>query len=337
MLTHATPGTRETVRMLTLRQPLARLAKPPHARDWLRSSLVLAPSFAPCLSVSFVAPVLRVDLNVAMNSHATHPHMARTQATTCCWQQERGNTANSRQSWFGRKRGLGSSALRAERRECDTSGTASPPLRRRRYVRPLFAEPFSKMTSESVNTRASRMLAVVVCSDLCARAEAAVAYAFTVSGVTGRSLGSKLKQRRGEEKPPARGYETTVVAMGRENAVGNVVVPGVAQRSHNPQGGASQAQRQDARPAKWDGHEPGVLVQAASLPDVVQRINEWCPTLPVVIIGHHSMDVTAVTHPNVMLCLCEDDSASAWLKRVKRLRLGRRGRRATLTSAMSSA
>jgi hypothetical protein len=159
------------------------------------------------------------------------------------------------------------------------------------------------------------MLAVIVCSDLCARAEAAVAYASTVSGVTGRSLGIERKQRRGEgKKPRASGYETTAVAVGRKNAVGNIVVPGVAQRRSNPQVGASQGQRQDERPSKWDAHEPAVLVQAASLQDVVHRVNEWCPTVAVVIIGHHAMDVTAVTHSNVMLCLCEVDSAECLIE-----------------------
>jgi hypothetical protein len=173
---------------------------------------------------------------------------------------------------------------------------------------------FSKMPSDSENTRSSRMLAVIVCSDLSARAEAAMAYASTVSGITGRRFGIKLKQRRDEGKPPARGYETTVVAVGREDAVGNVVVPGVAHETSNLQEGASQAQRQDACPVTWDAYEPAVLTQAASLQDVVHRVNQWCPSLAVVVIGHDTMDGTTVTHPNVMLYLCEDDSAECLIE-----------------------
>jgi hypothetical protein len=150
----------------------------------------------------------------------------------------------------------------------------------------------------------SRMLVMMVWSEGSAREEAAAAYAATVSAITGGVVGLKRKQRRGESRPLTRGYETTALAVGRKHAAGAATAP-----ARNPLGDASPVQQRDAVPQKWDAHEPAVLVQVASLQEVVHRINEWCPTLPVVIIGHRTMDLTAVTHPNAMLYLCEDDSA----------------------------
>jgi hypothetical protein len=158
------------------------------------------------------------------------------------------------------------------------------------------------------------MLVVMVWNEGSAREEAAAAYAATVGVITDGAVGLRRKQGRSETRPLARGYETTVLAVGREHAVWNVAVPDVAQPRRDPQGAASQAQRHDARPIKWDAHEPAVLIQASSLQDVMERINQWRPTLPVIIIGHHSMNVTAVTHPNVMLYLCDDDSAECFVE-----------------------
>jgi hypothetical protein len=178
----------------------------------------------------------------------------------------------------------------------------------------------------------SRMWVVIVWSEGGAREEAAVAYAATVSAITGGVVGLKRKPRRGEARPLAREHTTTVLAVGRKHAVG-----ATATQACHTQGGASPVQQRDTAPQKWNARPPAVLVQAASLQDVVHRINEWCSTFAVVIIAHHSVNVTTVTHSNVMLYLCEDDSDECLGSERSSCGLGRRGRKATLTSAMSSA
>jgi hypothetical protein len=118
------------------------------------------------------------------------------------------------------------------------------------------------------------MLVVMVWSEGSAREEAAAAYAATVSAITGGVVG----------------LNRTIQAC-------------------HPQGDATPVQQRDTVPRKWNARRPAVLVQAASLQDVVHRVNQWCPTCAVVIIAHHSVNVTTVTHPNVTLYLCEDNSA----------------------------
>jgi hypothetical protein len=89
------------------------------------------------------------------------------------------------------------------------------------------------------------MLVVMVWSEGSAREEATAAYAATVGAITGGVVDLKRKPRRGETRPLAREYESAVLAVGREHAVGAAAI----QACHT-QGDASPVQQRDTAPRK---------------------------------------------------------------------------------------